>query len=197
MQKLIIILVCLLQSFVQVSSSSFSTAFIFNQFLVPSQPSTTTHKMTENPSKKTKVFPPWPSTGHPQVLITGGAGYIGSHTILCLIEAGYDVTVVDNLVNSNEESLRRVTELTGCLPESNRIRFYNVDLCDANDLDDVFQTSPSFASCIHFAGLKAVGESVQLPLKYYHNNLDGTLNLLDCMEKHGCRSIIFSSSATV
>jgi len=153
--------------------------------------------MTENPSKKTKVFPPWPSTGHPQVLITGGAGYIGSHTILCLIEAGYDVTVVDNLVNSNEESLRRVTELTGCLPESNRIRFYNVDLCDANDLDDVFQTSPSFASCIHFAGLKAVGESVQLPLKYYHNNLDGTLNLLDCMEKHGCRSIIFSSSATV
>jgi len=137
----------------------------------------------------------WPSTGNPNVLVTGGAGYIGTHTIVCLIEAGYDVTVVDNLVNANEESLRRVVEITGC--DRSRIRFYNVDMCDEAALEYVFQDSRQFASCIHFAGLKAVGESVRLPILYYENNLRSTTNLLNMLDKYDCHSIVFSSSATV
>ena len=139
--------------------------------------------------------PPHPTTGNPSVLLSGGAGYIGTHTIICLLESGYDVTVVDNLVNSNEESLKRVLEITGC--DSSRVRFYQVDLCDEEALEHVFLTSPTFASCIHFGGLKAVGESVQKPIYYYKNNLGSTLNLLSLMDKYNCHQIVFSSSATV
>jgi UDP-glucose 4-epimerase len=129
------------------------------------------------------------------ILVTGGSGYIGAHTIVCLIEQGYDVTVVDYLSNSSPISLERVIEITGCAPE--RIRFFQVDLCDYAALENVFRSSPKFQACIHFAGLKAVGESVRKPLLYYSNNLDSTINLLNLMDKYGCRSIVFSSSATV
>ncbi len=138
---------------------------------------------------------PWPKTGNKNILVTGGVGYIGSHTILTLLEKGYDVTIVDNLVNSNIESIERVKQLTGC--DSERIRFYNVDLCDYDALEFVFKDSKKFDSCIHFAGLKAVGESVSKPLFYYENNIGGTLNLLKLMDKYDCTSIVFSSSATV
>jgi len=137
----------------------------------------------------------WPKTGNKHVLITGGAGYIGSHTIVCLLNAGYDVTVVDNMVNSNSESLTRVLELTQCDPS--RLRFRQADLCDLASLESVFKGSPVFDSCIHFAGLKAVGESVKKPLEYYENNIGSTFNLLKMMDKYQCKSIVFSSSATV
>ena len=126
-----------------------------------------------------------------KVLVTGGAGYIGSHMVLCLLEAGHDVVVVDNLANSSAESLRRVEELTGRQPE-----FVELDLLDAANLDGLFASS-GFDSVIHFAGLKAVGESVAEPLRYYQNNIVGTLNLLASMDRHGVRSLVFSSSATV
>lgn len=129
------------------------------------------------------------------ILVTGGAGYIGTHTIICLLEDGYDVTVVDNLVNSTEEGLSRVKVLTGC--NSDRLKFHKVDLCDFVELEKVFSVSPQFCACIHFAGLKAVGESVREPLLYYRNNLDGMINLLNLMDKYNCHSIVFSSSATV
>lgn len=135
------------------------------------------------------------STTRRNVLVTGGAGYIGTHTVLSLIEANYDVTVVDNLVNASEEGLNRVRELTGC--DTERIKFFNVDLCDSSALETVFQNSPRFTSCIHFAGLKAVGESVRKPILYYENNIGGTLNLINLLEKYDCRCIVFSSSATV
>ncbi len=95
------------------------------------------------------------------ILVTGGVGYIGTHTILCLLDAGYDVTVVDNLVNSNIESIARVRQISGCEPS--RIRFFNCDICDEAGLEEVFKQSPRFKSCIHFAGLKAVGESGKTP----------------------------------
>ncbi|RJP80461.1 MAG: UDP-glucose 4-epimerase GalE [Desulfobacteraceae bacterium] len=126
-----------------------------------------------------------------QILVTGGAGYIGSHTCLELLEAGYEVIVADNLVNSNPESLRRVQELTG-----KKIIFHKVDLRDKSGLDAIFQ-SASIQSVIHFAGLKAVGESVSIPLAYYHNNITGTLILCDVMKEHNVRNFVFSSSATV
>lgn len=132
------------------------------------------------------------------ILVAGGAGYIGTHTIFCLLEAGYDITVVDNLINSSEDGLKRVQQLTGC--DRKRISFVNVDLCNADALEKVFQEREKvgrFAACIHFAGLKAVGESVQKPLLYYSNNLMGTINLLNLMDKYNCHSIVFSSSATV
>mmetsp|Transcript_26422 Transcript_26422/g.36364 ORF Transcript_26422/g.36364 Transcript_26422/m.36364 type:complete len:418 (+) Transcript_26422:22-1275(+) len=130
------------------------------------------------------------------ILITGGAGYIATHTIICLLNAGYHVTVVDNLINSSEEGLRRVREITGC--ENDKIRFYNVDMCNFDALQKIFSESQTkFHSCIHFAGLKAVGESVDKPLLYYKNNLVSTMNLLELMDKHGCHSLVFSSSATV
>ena len=132
---------------------------------------------------------------NPNVLVTGGAGYIGTHTIVVLLEAGFDVTVVDSLVNSNEESLRRVKQITKC--DDDRIRFHKVDLCNKDDLEKVFQSSGRFDSCIHFAGLKAVGESVSKPLLYYENNLISTFNLLHLLEKYDCKTLIFSSSATV
>ena len=125
------------------------------------------------------------------ILVTGGAGYIGSHTPLALLEAGYQVTVVDNLSNSKEVSLQRVRELTG-----KSLQFHQVDLLDYETLDQVFNRS-AFDAVIHFAGLKAVGESVGIPLRYYHNNVTGTLTLLEIMKKHNLQNIVFSSSATV
>lgn len=125
------------------------------------------------------------------ILVTGGAGFIGSHTCLELLNAGHDVIVVDNLSNSSEESLKRVKELTG-----KSILFYQVDLLDYSALDEIFDANKVDA-VIHFAGLKAVGESVRIPLRYYHNNLTGTFNLLDCMQKHEVFNLVFSSSATV
>ena len=125
------------------------------------------------------------------ILVTGGAGYIGSHTIIKLYEAGYDVVVVDNLCNSSEESLQRVAQITG-----RQVPFRRVDIRDRAGLDKVLE---EFAvdACIHFAGLKAVGESVAKPYEYYENNIGGTLVLIDALRSHGCKNIIFSSSATV
>ena len=125
------------------------------------------------------------------ILVTGGAGYIGSHTCLALLEAGYDVTVLDNLSNSKEESLKRVQNLTGRI-----IRFHKADLLDQAGLDRVF-ASQNFDAVIHFAGLKAVGESVKIPLSYFHNNVTGTLLLLEAMRRYNVLNLVFSSSATV
>jgi UDP-glucose 4-epimerase len=127
------------------------------------------------------------------ILVTGGAGYIGSHTCLELLNGGCKVTVVDNFSNSSRESLNRVEELTG-----QKIVFFEVDLLDKKALADVFaRCSVKIDAVIHFAGKKAVGESVEKPLLYYHNNITGTLNLCAVMADHGVRNIIFSSSATV
>ena len=125
------------------------------------------------------------------ILLTGGAGYIGSHTIIELDKAGHSVVVVDNLVNSNPESLRRVSKIIG-----KTIPFYEIDVRDKENLAKVFEEN-KIDAVIHFAGLKAVGESVSKPLEYYHNNMTGSFILLDVMRQHGCKNIIFSSSATV
>ncbi len=125
------------------------------------------------------------------ILVTGGAGYIGSHTCLELLQAGHHVTVVDNLSNSKEEALRRVQELAG-----RPLTFHKVDLLDGQALEGVFQ-SDHYHAVIHFAGLKAPGESVSFPLKYYQNNITGTLNLCEMMARYGVKNIVFSSSATV
>ena len=127
-----------------------------------------------------------------KILVTGGAGYIGSHTTLELLKAGHDVVVVDNLCNSSEESLRRVAELAGKTP-----KFYNLDIRDEAALDKVVAAEKPFDATIHFAALKAVGESTQVPLKYYENNLGGTFTLLKVLSAHNCKNIVFSSSATV
>ncbi len=124
-------------------------------------------------------------------LVTGGAGYIGSHTCLELLSAGHRVTVVDNLDNSSEESLRRVRALTG-----RELEFHAVDICDTEALRRVF-AGRTFDAVVHFAGLKAVGESSRIPLRYYRNNITGTLELLKVMDEHDCRRLVFSSSATV
>ena len=126
-----------------------------------------------------------------QILVTGGAGYIGSHTVLQLVTAGFGVVVVDNLSNSSEQSLQRVTELSG-----KAIPFVNADLRDRSAMATLFQTH-RFDAVIHFAGLKAVGESVLKPVAYWDNNVGGTLVLLQSMEQAGVRRIVFSSSATV
>ncbi len=126
------------------------------------------------------------------ILITGGAGFIGSHTAVEFLNAGYDIVVVDNLCNSSAKSLERVKEITG-----KDFPFYRVDLCDKDALEKVFVENPEIDSAIHFAGLKAVGESVQKPGWYYHNNLVSTLNLVDLMSKYNAKRIVFSSSATV
>lgn len=126
-----------------------------------------------------------------KVLVTGGAGYIGSHTVVELLNAGCEVVVVDNLSNANEESLRRVKEITG-----KDLAFYPYDVRDRAKLTEVF-SAHSFDWVIHFAGLKAVGESVQKPVLYYDNNLISTLVLLETMEQFGVRNLVFSSSATV
>ncbi len=126
-----------------------------------------------------------------KVLVTGGAGYIGSHTIVELLNAGHDVCVVDNLCNSSEESLVRVKELSG-----RDVEFENVDISDKERLTEVVKGS-GFDSVIHFAALKAVGESVSQPLRYYQNNITGTLVLCEVMQEQGVKNIVFSSSATV
>jgi len=126
-----------------------------------------------------------------KILVTGGAGYIGSHTCLELLNAGYEVVVVDNLDNSVEESLQRVRALTG-----HDLEFHEVDICDGPALSAVF-AGRKFDAVVHFAGLKAVGESCEIPLRYYENNIVGTLELLKVMAAHDCFNIVFSSSATV
>ena len=126
-----------------------------------------------------------------RILVTGGTGYIGSHTTLELLQAGHDVVVMDNLANSSTESLKRVQELTG-----RTAAFVQADLLDPEALEAIF-TEHSPEAVIHFAGLKAVGESVAKPLHYYRNNVAGTLNLLAAMDRHDVRTIVFSSSATV
>ena len=126
-----------------------------------------------------------------RILVTGGAGYIGSHTCLELLNQGHEVVVFDNLSNSSEESLRRVKKLTG-----KDIVFYKADMLDRDALEAIFEKE-KIDAVIHFAGLKAVGESVAKPLEYYYNNITGTLVLCDVMRKHGVKKIIFSSSATV
>ena len=125
------------------------------------------------------------------ILVTGGAGFIGSHTVVELQNAGYDVVVLDNLSNSSEKSLERVEKITG-----KPVKFYKKDILDREGLNEVFEKE-DIDSCIHFAGLKAVGESVVKPWEYYENNIAGTLTLVDVMRKHGVKNIIFSSSATV
>ncbi|WP_019390808.1 UDP-glucose 4-epimerase GalE [Priestia filamentosa] len=125
------------------------------------------------------------------ILVTGGAGYIGSHTCVELLNSGHDIAVLDNLSNSSEEALTRVKEITG-----KDFPFYNVDLLDKEGVERVFEEN-NFTAVIHFAGLKAVGESVAIPLRYYHNNLTGTFILCEAMQKHNVKNIVFSSSATV
>lgn len=125
------------------------------------------------------------------ILVTGGAGYIGSHTCVELLEAGYEVVVVDNLYNASPKAIERVEEITG-----KKVTFYEADLLDKEALDKIFD-SHDIDAVIHFAGYKAVGESVQKPIEYYHNNMTGTLILCDVMRNHGVKNIVFSSSATV
>lgn len=132
-----------------------------------------------------------PKSNKKQILVTGGAGYIGSHTCLALLQEGCDVIVVDNLSNSHQESLHRVQQLAG-----KPLQFHQVDLLDTDALDEIFSTS-TIDAVIHFAGLKAVGESVSIPLRYYQNNVTGTLNLCQIMQKHQVNNLVFSSSATV
>jgi UDP-glucose 4-epimerase len=125
------------------------------------------------------------------ILVTGGAGYIGSHTCVELLKAGYEIIVLDNLTNSKPESLNRVKEISG-----KDFKFYQVDLLDRKGVEEVFEAN-SIEAVIHFAGLKAVGESVSIPLHYYHNNITGTLILCEVMAKYGVKNLVFSSSATV
>ncbi len=125
------------------------------------------------------------------ILVTGGAGYIGSHTCIELLNAGYEIVVVDNFYNSKRESLNRIAELSG-----KEFAFYECDIRDAEGMDKIFKNE-KIDAVIHFAGLKAVGESCQKPVEYYDNNIGGTLTLCDVMRKNGCKKIVFSSSATV
>ncbi len=126
-----------------------------------------------------------------RILVTGGAGFIGSHTCVELLNAGYEVTVIDNLYNSSEKAIDRVKEITG-----KELDFVEGDILDKDCLDRIF-TEQKIDAVIHFAGLKAVGESVRKPVEYYSNNITGTLTLVSSMREHGCKNIIFSSSATV
>jgi len=126
------------------------------------------------------------------ILVSGGAGYIGSHTCVELIEAGYEIVVADNLVNASEESIRRVERITG-----KKVPFVKAELCSPAEVESLFAAHPDFDAVIHFAGLKAVGESVAKPLEYYTNNLVNTLVLLNAMRAHGVKNFVFSSSATV
>lgn len=126
-----------------------------------------------------------------KILVTGGTGFIGSHTAVELINAGYEVEILDNLYNSKIEVLTKIAELTGVSP-----KFYDIDLLELPKLEKVFERG-KFDAVIHFAGLKAVGESVEKPLEYYENNISGTINLLKCMQEYGVKNLIFSSSATV
>lgn len=126
-----------------------------------------------------------------RILVTGGAGYIGSHTCVELLNAGYEVVILDNLYNSSKKAVDRIQEITG-----KTVTFYENDMLDAEALEKLF-SQEKIDCVIHFAGLKAVGESVAKPLEYYKNNIQGTLTLVEAMRNHGCKNIIFSSSATV
>lgn len=126
------------------------------------------------------------------ILVSGGAGYIGSHTCIELVKAGYDIVVADNLVNSSREAIRRVEQILG-----RTIPFVEAELCNGGEVEALFAAHPDIDAVIHFAGLKAVGESVAKPLEYYSNNLVSTLTILEAMRRHGVRNFVFSSSATV
>src|SRR5574344_559952 len=126
------------------------------------------------------------------ILVTGGAGFIGSHTSVELLNAGYDVIIVDNLINSKKETIEDIEKITG-----KKVKFYQVDLLNRDELNRVFNENLDIKAVIHFAALKAVGESVEKPIEYYQNNLEGTLVLVDVMRKHNVKKIVFSSSATV
>lgn len=126
-----------------------------------------------------------------KILVTGGAGYIGSHTCVELLKAGYEVVIVDNLYNSNKKAVSRIQEITG-----KNVSFYDLDILNKDGLSQVFQRE-KIDAVIHFAGLKAVGESVHKPIEYYHTNIEGTLTLVQVMKENGVKSIVFSSSATV
>lgn len=126
-----------------------------------------------------------------KILVTGGAGFIGSHTCVELLESGYEVLILDNLCNSKEESVNRIEQITG-----KKVKFYKTDMLDLDGMAEIFEKN-EISAVIHFAGLKAVGESVEKPLEYYHNNITGTVNLLRVMKRYGCKTIVFSSSATV
>ncbi|OIK09371.1 UDP-glucose 4-epimerase GalE [Bacillus sp. MUM 116] len=125
------------------------------------------------------------------ILVTGGAGYIGSHTCVELLNAGYEIIVLDNFINSKPESLKRISDITG-----KYFKFYNVNLLDEKKVDKIFREN-NIEAVIHFAGLKSVGESVNVPLKYYHNNITSTLVLCNTMKNHHVKNLVFSSSATV
>lgn len=127
-----------------------------------------------------------------RILVTGGTGYIGSHTVVELIEAGHQPIIADNLSNSEESVLEGIRRITGC-----NVPFYNVDCTDLEAFDKVFSDNPDVSAVIHFAASKAVGESVKEPLKYYRNNLLGIINVMECMKRHGVKSLVFSSSCTV
>ncbi|MBQ4219671.1 MAG: UDP-glucose 4-epimerase GalE, partial [Butyrivibrio sp.] len=126
-----------------------------------------------------------------KILVTGGAGYIGSHTCVELLDAGYEVVILDNLYNSSKKAVDRIEEITG-----KKVTFYENDMLDKEALEKIFSVE-NIDAVIHFAGLKAVGESVAKPLEYYKNNITGTLTLVEVMREHNCKNIIFSSSATV
>ncbi|MBQ9939402.1 MAG: UDP-glucose 4-epimerase GalE [Oscillospiraceae bacterium] len=125
------------------------------------------------------------------ILVTGGAGYIGSHTCVELLDAGKDIIIVDNFSNSKPEALERIKKIT-----NKDFKFYEADLLDREAMERIFEEN-KIEAVVHFAGLKAVGESVSIPLKYYHNNITGTLILCETMTKYGCKKMVFSSSATV
>lgn len=126
-----------------------------------------------------------------KILVTGGAGFIGSHTCVELLEAGHEIVILDNFSNSKPEALNRIKKITG-----KDFKFYEADLLNLSDVERVFEEN-DISAVIHFAGLKAVGESVQKPVEYYHNNITGTLMLIQAMRKYNCKKIVFSSSATV
>ena len=126
-----------------------------------------------------------------KILLTGGAGFIATHTCVELMEAGHEAVIVDNYVNSQPEAVRRVEKIVG-----RPVKVYEADVCDKAAMNRIFDEN-EFDAVIHFAGLKAVGESVSIPLRYYRNNLDSTLTLCEVMAEHGCKKLVFSSSATV
>ena len=159
-----------------------------------SSPNATT-TATSNDAKRQQLAPG--TNKSKRILVTGGAGYIGSHTLLVLLAAGYDCVVVDNLDNGDWTSLDRVRELSGLEPASPRLAAVEVDLVDLAELRRAVSEHGPFAGCIHFAGFKAVGESAEIPLHYYFNNVVGTLNLLVVLRECGVQSLVFSSSCTV
>lgn len=135
------------------------------------------------------------SSKNTNILLTGGCGYIGSHICVELLNAGYSVTIIDNLSNSSIMSFDRIKQVAN--KQVTNLSLYIVDICDINKLENVFQSSPTFYACIHCAGLKSVNESISNPLNYYNNNVVGTINLLHLLDKYNCNNIIFSSSSTV